>query len=122
MAKKKTNIDSAKLCDLILHGMQEKKAEDITVINLKKIKNAVADYFIVCSGTSDSHVDAISGSVEDEVFKSTNEWPWHTEGRTNREWILVDYVDVVAHVFIKEKRDFYGLEELWNDAEIKKYK
>lgn len=119
MAKKKQSIDSAKLCELVLHGMKEKKAENITIIDLKNIKNAVADYFIICSGTSDNHADAICTSVEDEVFKDTSEWPWHTEGRTNKEWILIDYVDVVAHVFIKEKRHFYGLEELWGDAVVK---
>ncbi len=121
MAKKKTNIDGNRLCDLVVKGMQDKKAESIAVIDLKNIKNAVADYFIICSGTSDTHANSIADTVEDEVFKGTAQWPWHTEGKANREWILIDYVDVVVHVFIKEKRQFYGLEELWGDAEIKRF-
>lgn len=120
MAKKKTNVDIPQLCDVVVKGMQDKKAENISIIDLRNIKNAVADYFIVCSGNSDTHADSIANAVEDEVFKSVNQWPWHTEGRTNKEWILIDYVDVVAHVFIKERRTFYGLEELWGDATIKR--
>ena len=119
MRKKKTKIDSAKLCDLVVKGMQEKKAENISIIDLKNIKNAVADYFIICSGTSDNHADAIADSIEDEVHKGIQEWPWHTEGKSNKEWILIDYVDVVAHVFLKDKRSFFGLEDLWGDASIK---
>jgi ribosome-associated protein len=121
MAKKKTNIDGTELCNLVVKGMQDKKAENIAVIDLKNIKNAVADYFIICSGTSDTHANSIADTIEDEVFKGTAQWPWHTEGKANREWILIDYVDVVAHVFIKEKREFYGLEELWGDANIKRF-
>ncbi len=121
MAKKKNSTDGSQLCDLVVKGMQEKKAENITVINLKNIKNAVADYFVVCSGTSDTHANSIADTVEDAVFKGVNQWPWHVEGKENREWILIDYVDVVAHVFVTEKRQFYGLEELWGDAEIKRF-
>ena len=120
MAKKKTGIDSSKLCEEVVKGMLEKKGEDICVIDLRNVKNAIADYFVICSGTSDTHADAISDSVEDEVHKNTTQWPWHSEGRANREWILVDYVDVVAHIFKKDRREFYGLEELWGDASIKK--
>jgi ribosome-associated protein len=98
--------------------MQEKKAQDITIIDLKGIKNAVADYFIICSGNSDTQVDAITDSIENAVYKITSENPWHREGGENREWILLDYVNVVAHVFLKERRKFYSLEELWGDAKI----
>jgi ribosome-associated protein len=121
MAKKKTNIDSTKLSQLVLKGMQEKKAENIAIIDLKNIKNAVADYFVVCSGTSDNHADAISNSVEEEVFKSIGQWPWQAEGRSNKEWILLDYVDVVVHILLKEKREFYGIEDLWGDAAITRH-
>jgi len=121
MAKKKTNIDTSKLYELVVKGMLDKKAEEVTVIDLKNTKNAVADYFVICSGTSDTHADSIADCVEDEVFKSLQQWPWHTEGKANKEWILIDYVDVVAHVFLKEKRKFFGLEELWGDAVITKF-
>jgi ribosome-associated protein len=119
MKKKKTTPEqTAQLFELVVRGMQEKKGEDIVVIDLKNHKNAIADYFIICSGTSDTHADAIAVSIEDEVHKSIQEWPWHTEGKENKEWVLIDYVDVVAHVFVKEKRKFFGLEELWSDAII----
>ena len=98
--------------------MQEKKASDIVVLNLKDLKNAVADYFIICSANSDTQIDAVARSVEDEVEKLTGEYPWQTEGRTNREWVLLDYVDVVVHVFLRDRRKFYALEELWGDAQI----
>lgn len=110
--------DSDKLAEVVVRGMQEKKALDIVVMNLKELKNAVADYFIVCSASSDTQIDAIARSVEEEVEKLTGQNPWQTEGRMNREWVLLDYVDVVVHVFLRDRRQFYALEELWGDAEI----
>ncbi|GGK58277.1 ribosome silencing factor [Rufibacter glacialis] len=106
------------LAELVVKGMQERKAADIVILNLKSLKNAVSDYFIISSATSDTQLDAIATSIEEEVFKLTKENPWQSEGRTNREWVVLDYVDVVAHIFLKEKRNFYALEELWGDAEI----
>jgi len=111
-------IDSEELSKIVVQGMLEKKATNIVVIDLKGIKNAIADYFIVGSGNSDTQVDAISDSVEDIVYKNTKQDPWHKEGKKNKEWILIDYVDVVAHVFKKEQRAFFALEDLWGDAEI----
>ncbi|WP_400193647.1 ribosome silencing factor [Hymenobacter sp. B81] len=111
-------LDSDNLADLVVRGMQEKKAVDIVVLNLKHLKNAVADYFVICSASSDTQLDAIARSVEEEVEKATGQNPWQSEGRLNREWILLDYVDVVVHVFLRDRRQFYALEELWGDAEI----
>jgi ribosome-associated protein len=110
--------DSDTLADLVVRGMQDKKAADIVVLNLKELKNAVADYFIICSANSDTQLEAVARSVEEEVEKVTGESPWQTEGRTNREWVLLDYVDVVVHVFLRDRRKFYALEELWGDADI----
>jgi ribosome-associated protein len=110
--------DSDKLADVVVRGMQEKKAADIVVLNLKDLKNAVADYFIICSASSDTQIEAIARSVEEEVEKLTGQNPWQTEGRMNREWVLLDYVDVVVHVFLRDRRQFYALEELWGDAQI----
>ncbi|AMJ66936.1 MULTISPECIES: ribosome silencing factor [Hymenobacter] len=110
--------DSDTLADVVVRGMQDKKASDIVVLNLKELKNAVADYFIICSANSDTQIDAIARSVEEEVEKVTGDYPWQTEGRTNREWVLLDYVDVVVHVFLRDRRKFYALEELWGDAQI----
>ncbi|NVO83289.1 ribosome silencing factor [Hymenobacter terrestris] len=110
--------DSDKLAEIVVSGMQEKKASDIVVLNLKELKNAVADYFIICSASSDTQIEAIARSVEEEVEKLTGQNPWQTEGRTNREWVLLDYVDVVVHIFLRDRRQFYALEELWGDANI----
>ncbi len=117
-AKTKRAIDSTKLGELVAKGMLEKKASDIVIMDLRKVKNAVADYFIICSGNSDTQIDSIADSVDFEVFKESGQNPWKREGKDHREWIIIDYVDVVAHVFNKEKRAFYGLEELWGDAKI----
>lgn len=118
MVKKRKGANSETLSDVIVKGMQEKKASDIVVMDLRKIKNAVADFFIICSGNSDKQLDAISDSIDAEVFKKLKENPWHTEGKNNKEWMLLDYIDVVAHVFRKDRRDFYALERLWGDADI----
>jgi ribosome-associated protein len=116
--KTKEAINSSKLSELVAQGMVEKKASDVVVMDLREVKNAVADYFIICSGNSDTQIDAIADSIEDEVFKHSTQNPWKREGKESREWIIIDYVNVVAHVFNKEKRKFYGLEELWGDAKV----
>jgi ribosome-associated protein len=116
--RKNTGIKSTDLTQLVVQGMLERKAQDIVVLDLRKVKNAVADYFVICSGTSDTQLDAIADSVEEEVKKQSGEVVWHKEGKANREWILIDYVDVVAHVFKKDRRKYYDLEELWGDAQV----
>jgi ribosome-associated protein len=118
MAKRKKGIDSEKLSDAIIKGMQEKKATDIVLLDLRKIKNAVADFFVVCSGNSDKQLEAISDSIDEEVYKALKEKPWHMEGKNNKEWMILDYINVVSHVFRKDKRQYYALEKLWGDAEI----
>jgi ribosome-associated protein len=117
MAKKRKD-GSTKLCDAIVKGMVEKKAADILVMDLRKVKNAVADFFVICSGGSDKQLDAIAESVDEEVYKAVKENPWHVEGKNNKEWVLLDYFDVVVHIFRKDRRDFFALEKLWGDAEI----
>jgi ribosome-associated protein len=121
MQDKIGNLDSKNLSDIIVKGMQEKKASEVTVLDLRKVKNAVADFFVLCSGSSDTQIDAISDSIEEEVYKTSKQSPWKKEGKNNKEWILIDYVDVVAHVFKKDKRQFYALEELWGDAKIQAF-
>ena len=115
---KNHEFTAEQLRDFVVRGMQEKKAQDIVVMDLRNVKNAICDYFVICSGNSDTQIDAISTSIEEEVYKASKQDPWHKEGKLNREWILLDYVDVVAHVFKKERRSFYDLEQLWGDAEI----
>lgn len=116
MDKELKEDDSQVLCDAIVEGMQENKAKDIVVLDLREIHNAVCDYFVICSGESSTQVDGISSSVMRHTRKELSEKPYSVEGQSNREWILLDYVSVVAHVFYKETRTFYELEDLWADA------
>lgn len=116
MEKEFREDDSKVLCDAIVEGMQENKAKDIVVLDLREIHNAVCDYFVICSGESSTQVDGISSSVVRHTRKELSDKPYSIEGKSNREWVLLDYVSVVAHVFYKETRAFYELEDLWADA------
>lgn len=118
MVNSTASFNTENLKDLIVKGMQEKKASDIAILDLRHIQNAFADFMVICSGNSDTQVDAITTSIEDEVYKSARMNAWHKEGKANKEWILLDYADIVAHVFKKDKRRHYGLEDLWGDANI----
>ena len=113
-----TDKQTTDLVDAIIDGMQEKKAKNITIINLSEIENSVSDFFVICDADSKTHVEAIADSVDDIVQKKTSERPFHAEGYENAEWILLDYINVVVHVFQKETRHYYNLEALWADAEI----
>ncbi|NOT77076.1 MAG: ribosome silencing factor [Cyclobacteriaceae bacterium] len=118
MAKRRKVANAEKLSQLVVKGMQEKKASDIVVMDLREVKNSVAEFFVICSGSSDKQLDSIATSVDQEVFKGLNENPWHSEGKNNKEWVLIDYSNVVAHIFKKDRRSFYALEKLWGDAVI----
>jgi len=120
MQEKRKASNSVKISELVVDGMSEIKALDITVLDLRKVNNAVADFFVICSGNSDTQIDAISESIEQVVFKGTKINPWKREGKQNKEWILIDYVDVVVHIFKKDKREFFALEDLWGDGVITK--
>lgn len=116
---KNKSIQSAKtLSELVAQGMVEKKAQDIIILDLRKINQSIADFFVICSGNTVTQVDAITDAVEEMVYKNTQELPWRKEGKENKEWILLDYVNVVAHIFRKDRREFYALEDLWGDAKI----
>ena len=116
MLKIKKDVNSQVLCDAIVEGMQENKAKDIVVLDLREISNSVCDFFVICSGESSTQVDGISASVTRFTRKELSEKPWHIEGKTNSEWVLLDYINVVAHIFYKDARPFYDLEDLWADA------
>ncbi len=118
MVKRSEPAAAKNLNKYILKGIQEKKGSNIVILDLTNIGNTVADFFIICTGTSDTQLDAISESVEKEVYEAIEERPWHREGIHNKEWILLDFVNVVVHIFKSDVREFYGLEELWGDAEI----
>ncbi len=117
--KKKVTDTSAQLAEVIIEAIKEKKGNEIVQLNLKKVENSVCEYFIVCSGDSNTHVSAIANSIDAEVKKNLKEDAWHKEGFQNAEWILLDYVTVVVHIFQPEARNFYRIEKLWSDAEIK---
>ena len=121
MTTKNRNLTPSGLTAAIIGGMQEKKALKITTINLSKIKNAICEYFVICHGNSRTQVEAIADGVKDYVIKNAEARPWRSEGYENAEWILIDYVDVVVHIFQPQTREFYKLEELWADAELKEY-
>ena len=116
--KNATKAQTTSLLDAIVEGMQEKKAKNITIINLIGLENRVADYFVICDADSTTHVNAIADTLEESVMKKTGEKPYHSEGHQNAEWILIDYVNIVAHVFMRETREFYNIEGLWADGEV----
>ncbi|WP_342645957.1 ribosome silencing factor [Mucilaginibacter sp. CSA2-8R] len=122
MVKNKALNESTYISELAIHGIQEKKGNDIVRLDLRNIKSSVSDYFVICHADSSTQVRAIANSIEDEIFKATQTDPWRKEGLEHGEWILLDYIDVVIHVFKTDKREYYGVEDLWGDAEIKYYK
>ena len=122
MVKNKAINESAYISELAIHGVQEKKGNDIVRLDLRNLNSSVTDYFVVCHADSTTQVKAIANSVEDEIYKATQQEPWRKEGLEYGEWILLDYVNVVVHIFRTDKREYYGVEDLWGDAEIKSYK
>jgi ribosome-associated protein len=116
MQESKASVDE--LIALIIQGVDEVKGHNINLLDLREIENTVCDYFIVCNGTSNTHVNAIVGSIQKTVSKAIQDKPWHVEGEDNAEWVLMDYVNVVVHVFQKQVREFYDIEGLWGDAKF----
>ena len=110
--------ETSSLLDAIVEGMQERKGKNIAILDLREIENRVTDYFVICDADSNTHVNSIAESVEETVEKLTKERAFHTEGRQNGEWILIHYINIVAHVFLRETREHYNIEGLWGDAEI----
>lgn len=107
------------LLDAIVDGILEKKGEDVVSIDIKHIQNNIAENFIICHAESKPQILAIADSIEEQVLKSTGEKPISKEGYTNCEWLILDYFNVVVHIFQKDKRDFYGLERLWADGIVR---
>ncbi|QTD37162.1 ribosome silencing factor [Polaribacter batillariae] len=118
----KKNVSTDDLIAVIIQGIEDVKGENIQLLDLREIENTVCDYFIICSGNSNTQVNAISGSVQKVVSKQLKDKPWHIEGQGNSEWILMDYVNIVVHVFQKHVREFYDIESLWGDAKITEIK
>lgn len=116
MTKKSVNNDV--LLANIIKGIEEVKGSNIDILDLREIDNSACDYFIICDGTSNTQVNAIVSSIQKTVSKEIKDKPWHVEGSENAEWVLMDYVNIVVHVFQKHIREYYNIESLWGDAKI----
>ena len=116
MTERNSNADQ--LITTIISGIEDVKGKEIILLDLREIENTVCDYFIICEGTSNTQVNAIVSSIQKQVSKTTKDKPWHIEGNDNAEWILMDYVNVVVHVFQKHIREYYDIEGLWGDAKV----
>ena len=114
--KKNPRLATSSHVDAVVNGIQEVKGMDIVHLDLRAVPNTVCDHFIICHGDSDTQVEAIAGSVEKVVRERIGERPWHIEGMEKRGWVVLDYIDVVVHIFHRRLRDHYGLEQLWSDA------
>lgn len=121
MVKKKILNLSSHLSEIAIHGIQEKKGNDIVRLDMRALNSSVSDFFVICNADSATQVKAIADSVEREIYKSLQLDPIFKEGSENADWIILDYFDVVVHIFKTEKRNFYGIEELWGDAETTSY-
>lgn len=104
------------LVDSIVDGIQDKKGQNIVVLDMRKAESSICDYFVICEGNSSTHVDSIADAVEDKVREQIGEKPLHDEGRRNAIWVLLDYHSAIVHIFQHDAREFYSLETLWNDA------
>ena len=116
MIKKNSNNDD--LLANIIKGIEEVKGNDIDILDLREIDTAVCDYFVICNGNSNTQVNGIVSSIQKVVSKELKDKPWHVEGMENAEWVLMDYVNIVVHVFQKNIREYYNIESLWGDAKI----
>ena len=116
MTKKTVSTDV--LLTSIIKGIEEVKGNNIDILDLRSIDTAVCDYFVICNGTSNTQVNAIVNSIQKTVSKELKDKPWHIEGTDNAEWVLMDYVSIVVHIFQKEIREYYNIEGLWGDAKI----
>ena len=118
MVKSKSTEDA--LISTIISGIENVKGLDVSLLDLRDLDNTVCSYFLVCSGSSNTHVNAIVSAVQKTVSKELKEKPFHTEGADYAEWVLIDYVNIVVHVFQKHIRTYYNIEELWGDAKTTK--
>lgn len=118
--KVSTLVSAKQLTDAVVEALQDKKGQKIVVMDLRKVRGAISDYFVICSGTSDKHVQALSDSVWEYCRVNLQDKPINIEGRSKGEWVLMDYVNVVVHIFLDEKRRFYDIESLWGDAPLER--
>jgi ribosome-associated protein len=110
--------ESEELTSLIIQGMEDTKAKNIIILDLQDIEHAITNYFVICHGSSKPQLEGIANAIIERTLKTLKVKPWHKEGFENAEWILLDFVDVVVHIFREDRREFYQLEKLWADANI----
>jgi len=110
--------DPDELITLIIAGIEDIKGQNISILDLRSIENSVCDYFVICDGNSNTQVNPIVNCIQKKVSKSAHEKPYQIEGEDNAEWVLMDYINIVVHVFQKHKREYYAIENLWGDAKI----
>ena len=113
-----TNI----LLENIINAIQEVKGKEIISLNLRKIESAICKYFVICTGTSSTHVNSIESNIKKTISRDLGEKPFHIEGNNIAEWVLMDYSDIIVHVFQKKTREYYNIEDFWGDAKFKNYK
>ncbi len=121
MTKKKITLspsDDEKLVNVILEAIREKKGQRIVKIDLKEVQNSICDYFIICEGESNTQVNALAENIGKQTHTILHNPPHHIEGRENAQWILLDFFSIVVHVFQKDQRSFYKLEDLWSDGKL----
>lgn len=114
----KTKLNNDELLATIIKAIEEVKGNDIDILDLRGLENTICDYFVICNGNSNTQVNAIANSIQRLVSRELKDKPWHVEGEDNAEWILMDYVHIVVHVFQKHVREYYNIETLWGDAKI----
>ena len=119
--KNKLKLNTKEIVNAAIEGILKKKGKDAVSLNLTEIENSVCKYFIICHGDSNTQVEALADSIIETVREETGEKVWHKEGLNNATWVLLDYSDVVVHIFQTEYRDLYKLEELWADAKLTRY-
>lgn len=117
----KLSDNATELVDIIVDSISDKKGEEIVSIDLRKVEDAVADFFVICHASTGIQIKSIAEHIESQVWTKLGERPWRKEGKQNLEWVLLDYVNVVVHIFLKSKRSFYQLEELWSDGVLTDY-
>jgi ribosome-associated protein len=117
MQKKGKTQNPVQLKDVALRSIADKKGKNVICLNMTRISNSISDYFVICEGDSSVQVETIAKAIEEEILKTTGEKVYHKEGYENAEWILLDFVDIVVHIFQPHVRSFYNLESLWADAE-----
>ena len=110
------------LLNNIINIIQDSKGEEIMSLDLRKIETAICKYFIICTGTSSTHVNSIESKIKNTISQTLGEKPWGTEGNNLGEWVLMDYYDIIVHIFQEKTRGFYNIEDLWGDAEFTNYK